>query len=43
MAMILSMARNIPEAHRSLQEGNWDRKNIVGQNIQEDTWRNWCR
>lgn len=37
MAMILSMARNIPEAHRSLQEGNWDRKTFRGTELYQKT------
>ena len=28
MAMILSMARNVPQAHQSLKNGKWDRKSL---------------
>lgn len=37
MAMILAMARNIPEAHRSLQDGNWDRKSFRGTELYQKT------
>ncbi len=30
MAMMLSLARNIPQAHLSMQEGRWDRKKYTG-------------
>lgn len=37
MAMILSMARNIPQAHKSLQEGKWDRKAFRGTELYTKT------
>lgn len=37
MAMILAMARNIPEAHRSLQSGEWDRKTYRGTELYQKT------
>lgn len=37
MAMILSMARNIPQAHKSLQEGKWDRKTYRGTELYNKT------
>lgn len=37
MAMILSMARNIPQAHKSLQEGKWDRKAYRGTELYTKT------
>lgn len=37
MAMILAMARNIPEAHRSLQEGKWDRSRYRGTELYKKT------
>lgn len=33
MAMILSMARNVPQAHKSLKEGKWDRKTYRGTEL----------
>lgn len=33
MAMILSMARNIPQAHQSLKNGKWDRKTYRGTEL----------
>ncbi|MCB1024865.1 MAG: phosphoglycerate dehydrogenase [Acidobacteria bacterium] len=29
-ALLISMARNVPQAHRKLQEGVWDKKSFVG-------------
>ncbi|SUM33575.1 D-3-phosphoglycerate dehydrogenase [Staphylococcus gallinarum] len=31
--MILSMARNVPQAHKSLKEGKWDRKTYRGTEL----------
>ncbi|MGA7306253.1 MAG: phosphoglycerate dehydrogenase [Rhodothermales bacterium] len=36
-AMILSMARNIPQADRSVEEGNWDRKSFKGAELYDKT------
>lgn len=33
MAMILAMARNVPQAHKSLKEGKWDRKTYRGTEL----------
>ena len=33
IALILSLARNIPAAHRSMQEGRWDRKQLTGSEL----------
>jgi len=30
IAMMMALARNIPQAHQTLQEGKWDRKSFVG-------------
>jgi D-3-phosphoglycerate dehydrogenase len=30
VAMMLALSRNIPQAHRSMQEGRWDRKKYTG-------------
>ena len=30
MAMLLALARNIPQAHLSMQEGRWERKKYTG-------------
>lgn len=35
MAMMLSLSRNIPQAHRSMQEGRWDRKKYTGVELNE--------
>lgn len=32
-AMILALSRNLPEAHRTLREGKWDRKSFVGTQL----------
>lgn len=37
MAMILSMARNIPQAHQSLKDGKWDRKTYRGTELYNKT------
>ncbi|MBI5974250.1 phosphoglycerate dehydrogenase [Staphylococcus canis] len=37
VAMILSMARNIPEAHASLKNGEWDRKKFRGTELYQKT------
>jgi len=37
MAMILSMARNIPQAHQSLKNGEWDRKTYRGTELYNKT------
>ena len=34
IAMLLSMARNIPQAHMSMRQGRWDRKSFTGVEIQ---------
>jgi D-3-phosphoglycerate dehydrogenase len=35
--MMLSMARNIPQAHKSLTAGEWDRKRFTGTEVFEKT------
>lgn len=37
MAMILSMARNVPQAHQSLKNGKWDRKIYRGTELYNKT------
>lgn len=37
VAMILSMARNIPQAHASLSHGEWDRKTFRGTELYQKT------
>lgn len=37
VAMILSMARNIPQAHHSLKNGDWDRKSFKGTELYQKT------
>ncbi len=37
VAMMMSLARNVPQAHKSLQEGKWDRKTYVGTELQGKT------
>ncbi|QUM67968.1 phosphoglycerate dehydrogenase [Staphylococcus delphini] len=37
VAMILSMARNIPQAHASLSNGEWDRKTFRGTELYQKT------
>ena len=32
-AMILALSRNLPEAHRTLREGKWDRKRFMGTQL----------
>lgn len=33
MSLILSLSRNIPQAHASLQQGVWDRKRFIGTEL----------
>lgn len=33
VAMILAMSRNIPQAHASLSQGQWDRKRFRGTEL----------
>lgn len=33
VAMLLSMARNIPQAHMSMKQGKWDRKRFTGVEV----------
>lgn len=37
MAMIMSLARNIPQAYHSLQKGQWDRKSYMGVELKGKT------
>src|SRR5690625_2770944 len=37
MAMIMSLARNIPQAYMSIQEKKWDRKSYVGVELRDKT------
>lgn len=37
VSMMLSMARNIPQAHMSLAAGKWDRKKFTGTEVYEKT------
>ena len=37
MAMILAMARNIPQAYQSLKSGQWDRKSFRGTELYKKT------
>jgi D-3-phosphoglycerate dehydrogenase len=37
MAMLLALARNIPQAHKSLIEGKWDRSKYSGVELYEKT------
>ncbi len=37
VSMMLSLARNIPQAHMSLTSGKWDRKQFVGMEVLEKT------
>lgn len=37
VSMMLSLARNIPQAHMSLSRGEWDRKSFVGTEVFEKT------
>ena len=37
MSMLLSLARNIPQAHESLRQGKWDRKSYTGTELLEKT------
>lgn len=36
-SMILSLSRSIPQACASMKEGRWDRKNFMGQELQNKT------
>ena len=33
IAMLLAMARNIPQAHMSMKQGKWDRKRFIGVEV----------
>jgi len=37
ISMMLSLARNIPQAHMSMVRGEWDRKRFVGLEVSEKT------
>ncbi len=37
ISLMLSLARNIPQAHASLLRGEWDRKSFTGTEVQEKT------
>ena len=37
MSLLLSMARNIPQANESMREGKWDRKSFTGTELLEKT------
>jgi D-3-phosphoglycerate dehydrogenase len=37
LALILSLFRNVPAAHRDLAEGNWNRKRFLGRQLQGKT------
>ncbi|MEX1275032.1 MAG: phosphoglycerate dehydrogenase [Bacteroidota bacterium] len=37
MSMLLSLARNIPQANDSLKKGKWDRKSYIGTELLEKT------
>ena len=37
VSMLLSLARNIPQANRSLVRGEWERKKFIGIEVQEKT------
>ena len=37
MALILAQARNIPQAHNDLKDGNWNRLDFVGVELKEKT------
>src|SRR5699024_5559747 len=37
MAMIMSLARNIPQAYLSIKEKRWDRKSYVGVELRDKT------
>ncbi|MBJ7331136.1 MAG: phosphoglycerate dehydrogenase [Solirubrobacteraceae bacterium] len=37
LALLLAMARNIPQAHQSLVEGRWDRSKYSGVELQDKT------
>src|SRR5258705_12541270 len=37
MALLLALARNIPQAHQSLLEGKWDRSKFSGVELYEKT------
>ncbi len=37
ISMLLSLARNIPQANKSLQDGKWDRKTFVGTELFQKT------
>lgn len=37
LAMMLSLSRYVPEAHKSMQTGQWDRKSFVGAEVYKKT------
>lgn len=37
MAMLMALARNIPQAYMSLKNGNWDRKSFIGIELKGKT------
>jgi D-3-phosphoglycerate dehydrogenase len=37
MAMMLALARNVPQAHRSMKEGKWERSKFMGAEMQGKT------
>lgn len=37
IALLVSMARNVPQAHAKLQAGTWDKKSFVGVELNEKT------
>lgn len=37
VAMLMAMTRHIPQAHQSIQDGRWDRKNFTGIQVQGKT------
>jgi D-3-phosphoglycerate dehydrogenase len=39
MALLIAMARNVPQAHAKLQKGDWDKKSFVGVELNGKTLR----
>jgi len=37
MAMMLALARNVPQAHRSMKEGKWERSKFMGAEMRGKT------
>ena len=37
LAMLLALARNLPQAHQSLKEGNWNRSAFIGIEVRNKT------